>query len=231
MSARGKQEERTTPSRRKSSAVVSSSSPGDNKNTDTPRPESRHDRPRSAISSSSSLSVTTSGTTSSLKAQLESVRYPAGQQRRRVVTTQITGTPKRVATGHGRERTAPAVAVAVSSPISKGLSSSPSKKQIRVETASPLASRVEADGVGRRPVSEMSSSPLRRPGSVAKGTRPPLPISARTPSKLKLRNSTSAVHMAAGRSPASTAKTPANSPASGRSSVAAMEPLAVVNDK
>lgn len=246
------------PSHRKASIVTSATkSPG------TPRCTSSRVDPSSPRPSTAMLP-----TTSSLKAQLDKVRYPAGRQdqqrsshqpqARRVVTTQITGTPRHHAAkgGHRREGTAPESA---SSPVKGLLSSSPIRRPESASKGSRPCSRMAMGSPRGRPesvarVGERSSlhegSPLGRPGSAMRGARPassqsasplrssesamkearpvsPMPMLTRTPSKLKLRKSTSVVRKTGG----SPAKTPANSPASSRSSGVAIEPLGLVKNK
>lgn len=165
---------------------------------------------------------------SALKAQLDSVRYPAGhhQERRRVVTTQVAGTPRQAAAAaHQREGTAPAPSL--SSPSVKSDSPSCSRQFVRAAAAAKPNIRPSA--------ALLSSSPLRKAESlyVMKVARPtdeqgkeltatttttttttlsslssPSPSPARTPSsKLKLRKS-----IGQGKPPG---KTPANSPGRG----------------
>lgn len=146
-----------------------------------------------------------------LKAQLDSVRYPAGRrdQRRRVVTTQVVGTPRNM-TAHRNEGT-------------PSTQSSPSTKDQKTQLP-PSSKRTAPVAKNKRPSSALASplrraeadmdvtaspSPLRQAQS-AQGFTEPFDAEAaesrccpeRTPSKLKLRKSTGTV-----------TKTPANSPA------------------
>lgn len=156
-----------------------------------------------------------------LKAQLDSARYPAGrrEQRRRNVTTQVVGTPRKT-TAHRKEGPSPSP-----SPMkSANASPSPLKK------AAPIAKKTN------RSSTALSSSPLQRVGAVDEATSPsphrraesaqrvvasgssstldakaellrPLASPERTtPSKLKLRKSLGSRKTTPG-------KTPANSPA------------------
>lgn len=258
MSLRGK-EEGITPRSLKHAVALSRGDHGSSKITGSPRRAPAraftpfNGSPRRPTSRAGSPPPRSTGT--SLKAQLDSVRYPAGRQDqyRRVVTTQVTGTPRNPS--HRHEGTAPAA----SSPV-KGPSSALSRKTARIEAPSPfgrgirpgsrqhveLPARRSESVLGRsRPPLPKSGSPLKtcelssgrrsrsRPSSrqsespakgsesvVARGTTTP------TPSKLKLRKSLPPM---TGATSARPAKTPANSPASNRSS--GVEPLSEVDNK
>lgn len=170
---------------------------------------------------------------SALKAQLDSVRYPAGRrgQRRRVVTTQLVGTPRK-AVGHRRDSTASGNSSS-SSPTKKPRAEGPSQQPQPPPPSPSLLRKADAVALTKtnRPKTAFSSSPLRRAESV-KATRPnagskvesTAPSPERTPSKLKLRKS----HLAAAGRGKSPGKTPATSPAGGRGK---LEVLGVADNK
>lgn len=130
-----------------------------------------------------------------LKAQLDSARYPAGrrEQRRRVVTTQVVGTPHKV-TARRTETTPP----------------TPSTSLVKGRNMqSPLKRTASVAKKGRPGAALASPSPLRRAQTAADVVRPSDTEAEsgsslkRTPSKLRLRK----------KNTGPVTRTPANSPA------------------